>query len=405
VSFLTYKIAPSGLKHGYSAHIEQYRGLCALLVLLTHGLREEHMLVDNFKWPEYLRYCNSGSLSVLVFFCISGYVIGITNDKNNLDIKSYLKKRVIRLYPIYLVAIVLCIIAAGGVSLHVLLGNLFFLQNQNSYFGWQVPIFLNYPAWSLNYEVIYYLLFIVIFYLKPKIWIMTLLLLVPTLLLLHCTQQTIFLSNYIHGYYFWILGLVIGWNIFKNKTTTNNIPLLSMLFLQLCLSHLYQGDVILHFLGIYPTNYVGQLFDFPFCLMIMCTLTGKDNVFLRVNKLICYALPGCILLFLVVNHRILEDVRWVMCLIFWVLSLLFYFEKKASSFLLGQLTGIGKISYALYLFHEPVAFLVKKVIFIHNNIIAEVIIKYILWIFITFALSFVLERLVQPVIKKYLTTV
>lgn len=401
ITFIHTPVSPPLLNHAYSKQVEQYRGLCAILVLLAHGFAEEGMLIDKFKWPEFTHYISAGYLSVMVFFCISGYVIGITNDTKKLDIKTYLQKRATRLYPIYLVSIFLCVIIAGGVSLWVLLGNLLFLQNGLPYFNIRIPLFVNFPTWSLNYEVVYYLLFLLIFYLQPKVWKILLLMLILSIVLIHSTESIRFFVNYVNGFYFWMAGLLIGWSIFKTSAPKDKtVPLLSILFLHMCIHHLSIGKIILNTVGIQSGTNIIWLFDLPFCFMVMCILTGKDNAFIRLNKIVSYALPGCIFLYLILHHRLTEDVRWIMCLLFWVLSFVFYFEKKVSAFLMEKLTPIGKISYALYLLHVPVAMLIKKTVFIHD-LKMEATVKYFLWISITFTLSFILERIFQPAIRKY----
>ncbi|HVV55287.1 MAG TPA: acyltransferase [Mucilaginibacter sp.] len=401
MNFFDARVAPSNQKHGYSLHIEQYRGLCALLVLAAHAFGDESLLLTGFKWPVVMHYFSAGNLSVLVFFCISGYVIGLTNDRKNLNIKEYLKKRAIRLYPIYLFAILLCIIAVGSCGMYTLLGNILFLQNGQPYFHFLVPIFANYPAWSLNYEVLYYLVFILVFALKPKLWALLLILLALSIILLHA-GNLLFLSSYINGYYFWIMGLIIAWNVFKTgEPQYRKISLLSILFLHLCMHHLVIGEIILRAAGIHTPTNLNLLFDLPFCLMVMSTLTARHSAFLKYNKILAYSLPAFVFIYLILHHRITEDLRWIMCLIFWILSLAFYFEKKISAFLLERLTGVGRISYALYLLHVPVALLIRKTVFI-SNIPEQIIVKYSLWLSITFTLSYLLERKAQPVIKKYL---
>jgi peptidoglycan/LPS O-acetylase OafA/YrhL len=67
---------------------------------------------------------------------------------------------------------------------------------------------------------------------------------------------------------------------------------------------------------------------------------------------------------------------------------------------MSKLTATGKISYSIYLLHVPVAMLIKKFVFI-SDLKTEVIVKYILWITITFALSYLLERVMQPAIKRF----
>lgn len=399
MSFFDKTVSPSGIKHAYNERVEQYRGLCAILVLLAHGFGDESMLGVERKWPLFLHYLNAGYLSVMIFFCISGYVIGITNDREKLNVKDYLKKRAVRLYPVYIVALMLCIIFAGGISLKAFTGNILFLQSEWPYFHFQIPIFVNYPTWSLNYEAIYYLVFILIFFLRPSFWKMLIIMLACSVVMMNL-KSAYFLTAYINGFYFWMLGLVLAWDVFKLEVNQNaRVPLLSLLFLHLCVHHLGVGEIILHAAGIYTQSNINWLFDLPFCLMVLCILTGKDNRILKINKIICYSVPGCIFTFLVFKHRITEDTRWIMCLVFWCLSLVFYNEKSISAFLLNKLTGVGKISYGLYLLHIPVGFLLRKYIFIHDSRI-DFATKYTLWIGLTFSLSMLMERVLQPAIKR-----
>ncbi|MGI4019961.1 MAG: acyltransferase family protein [Janthinobacterium lividum] len=399
--FFSKRIQPPLLKHTYGSHIEQYRGLCALLVLITHGTAHENLLINNFRWPEFLHYIGAGYLSVLVFFCISGYVIGISNDHIQLKIKPYLKKRFIRLYPAYLIAVLLCVIIANDVNIFVLAGNLIFLQNASPYWHYQIPVFVNFATWSLNYEVLYYALFIPLFFIRPKVWQLLLIMFLFSIILINTTPNFVFIIQYLNGYYFWILGLFFGWKIFNaNKVIANQIPLLSMLFMQLCQQHLGIGVIVLHLLKLDSNTNFNWLFDIPFCLMIMGILTNTNNAFFKINKIFCYIIPSVVFLYLILQHRIFENERWTMCLIFWIGALLFYNEKKISALILHQLTTVGKISYSLYLLHVPIALLIKKIVFISNPTM-EITVKYVLWVAVTFSLAFLLDEIFQPAIKKY----
>ena len=68
---------------------------------------------------------------------------------------------------------------------------------------------------------------------------------------------------------------------------------------------------------------------------------------------------------------------------------------------MDKLTGVGKISYALYLLHVPIAYFIKKTFFINNQPL-EVVVKYSLWISITVCLAMVTELKLKPIIKRHL---
>lgn len=402
LAFLNRPVTPPVIKHQYNKAIEQYRGVCALMVMISHGFVHADMLQNNFKWPEYMNYIGAGYLSVIIFFCISGYVIGINYSSNLLDVKTYVKKRLIRLYPIYLIAITLCLPVAGGFTAYTLLGNIFFLQNNVPYIALQVPPLVNYVTWSLNYEVLYYTFFIALFLIRPKIWRLILFMLICSIVTMPSSANYLFLGNYINGFYFWLLGLFFAWKLVKSDENKNVpfIPFLSLIFLHMCQHYLGLGEIILHILGIHVISNINWLFDLPFCLMIMSVLTSKTSTFLNFNKIVCYAVPGCVFLFLIFHHRLFEDIRWIMCVIYWLLALLTYFEKKVSGFLMDKFTSAGKISYGLYLLHVPVGYLIKSTVFIWNEP-AEIAVKYFLWFSITIGLSILTELKLQPFIKRY----
>lgn len=398
MTLLISKIAPPEKRAEYNHNIEQYRGLCALLVILAHGLTHD-ILVKDFSWPAFMNYINAGYLSVLIFFCISGYAIGSSVTNNNFQTKEYVKKRIVRLYPIYIVSILMCIPIASPLSYTTVLENLFFLQNSAGYFGWQVPVFENFASWSLNYEMVYYLIFIPIVYLKPRVLVLVGSMLIISLISIQTNPNINFFIDYLSGFYFWLMGLIIAWlAISKNKPQSVN--LLSLLFLHLCQNHLGIGKIILNTLHITSNSSVNWLFDLPFCFFILATLIGIKNKWTFYNKVVCYVFPFFVFLFLAIKGRLFENERWIMCGIFWILSVVLIKEKKLSDIIREKLTSIGEISYALYILHVPVALLIKKYIFI-NNKATEITIKYILWILVTFSLSYLLEKVWQPKIRNY----
>lgn len=394
-------IAPSGNKLNYNKSIESYRGLCALLVVLAHGTVHTDLLFENFKWPAFVEYINAGYLSVLTFFCISGYVIGLSNNSlRKFEIGNYIKKRAVRLYPIYILSIFLCVLAVNQFPIPLIIKNLLFLQNSYGYFGYPVLPFVNYASWSLNFEVVYYLAFIGIIFIRPRFWILLVALLALSIGLKTTGSSTQFIAGYINGFYFWILGLIIAWNSKSRKEQIKPIALLSLLFLHICINHLGIGKIILNTMHINTFNNINWLFDLPFCLMIITTLTGYSNLLFKLNKIFCYSAPAIIFMYLLVSHRIFENERWWMCAIFWGLSLLFYFEKKISQYLLKKLLFFWEISYAIYILHVPIALLIKKYVFIGNHT-TELFVKYLLWIALTILFSYLMEKIVQPKIRSF----
>ena len=172
-----------------SIHFDLLRGLAALFVLLGHW--RNIFFVDFPQLAAYrsvlaIPYLLSavGHQSVVVFFVLSGYFIGgtvfRTIERNQWEWRSYLMRRIVRLWTVLFPALLLCLfwdrlgihlghapaLYGGRVSNHLLLdvtqllaphiffGNLFFLQ------GILTPVFgSNGALWSLAYEFWYYILF------------------------------------------------------------------------------------------------------------------------------------------------------------------------------------------------------------------------------------------------------
>ena len=139
--------------------LEGLRGACATLVVLSH-------------WGEFLPQREGivayvaeiprpfGFLAVIVFFMLSGFVIGRATpaERSGRAVAAYLQRRLVRIYPIYLVALIASFLVAGKpLGSGEFLLHAAFLQNAAV-----ETVASNGPLWSLDNEVIYYLVFVVV---------------------------------------------------------------------------------------------------------------------------------------------------------------------------------------------------------------------------------------------------
>ncbi len=150
--------------------LDGLRGICALAVLINHLVLEPYWFTHNIDFFPTLFFrsiTSFGHVAVLLFFVLSGFVIGYTTPQKFTwqEAKNYVLKRLIRLYPIYFFAIFLSFtFAETPYNILDIIGHLFFMQ------GWLVPVIKNnLPLWSLHYEFIFYLIFLVIWKLGIKI--------------------------------------------------------------------------------------------------------------------------------------------------------------------------------------------------------------------------------------------
>lgn len=407
-SILKVKLQPNISQSSfYDIELEGLRGAAALLVMLYHGFGMK--ILDSNYLPEgIIPYLSVGALSVYLFFMLSGYVMGITyHDPQKFKTSSYLRKRIIRLYPIYLLTFGLVVLNSSP-SIKDLVGGLLMLQNDHIQ-NW--PHVIMGPEWSINYEAFYYLLFILIILSKPNLIILIAIVFSMAISGYYGIIIPSFLSDYCFGLLFWMAGLWIAWNCpYGNQVKFNFI---SIVFLLLCYQHLQPGAIVLKGLKIdskiadlaSPFGHglgLKTLLFLPLCFYIIATIAKRKFRFEFMLKLGVYLLPLPFFLFLTITHRLTEDIRWITCLTFYLLSFITITEKTLSTKLLKSLSFVGQISYALYLFHMPLAYVIT------TNISGEgngyyYWMKFCIWMGLTVALSYLAEKVLQPKIKTFLS--
>ena len=152
--------------------LDSLRGIAALMVAYLHYSRyflHEGLAVSGWEY-EFFNFFNNyidlGKVGVIIFFAISGMVIPFSLIKaDEHPIKRFIVSRVARLYPIYWASIPVGIFAywfLGGktINFDVILINLTMLQQ---FFFVENVMGL---YWTLQIELIFYGLCIVLFYLK-----------------------------------------------------------------------------------------------------------------------------------------------------------------------------------------------------------------------------------------------
>jgi peptidoglycan/LPS O-acetylase OafA/YrhL len=146
------------------AGLEVIRAIAALIVLYNHvftfGLIQRNLF---FSLPA--QYATE---AVMIFFVLSGVVITLSVEKKRYSAfggrlpAEYLTARFVRIYPIFIVGLLLAVIAErviNGTWLNKdqIAGNAFFLQSLPGYLV-GTPQY-NLPLWTLSYEMSFYVLF------------------------------------------------------------------------------------------------------------------------------------------------------------------------------------------------------------------------------------------------------
>ncbi len=144
------------------AWLDVLRGFAALCVVFDHGSTLMLVPVRTYLY----HWFNLGQYGVFVFFLVSGYIVPASLERRG-SVRGFWISRAFRLYPMFIVAVALSLIAAwagygpyfgaGANPLAALLSWLFMLQNFNG--GLNVPV----VTWTLSYEMAFYLLLAALF--------------------------------------------------------------------------------------------------------------------------------------------------------------------------------------------------------------------------------------------------
>ncbi|QVL30464.1 acyltransferase [Telmatocola sphagniphila] len=150
--------------------LELIRGLAALMVLLCHlllldGSREAlGFLALAFNW---------GSTAVITFFLLSGTVIRLSYDRNPKSRKQFCIDRVIRIFPLYYIALTFGILVEcftlGPPTLKVILGNALFVDTTEEV--WIKSLWTNAALWSISFEMFFYAIFALTIGSHQKLWL------------------------------------------------------------------------------------------------------------------------------------------------------------------------------------------------------------------------------------------
>jgi peptidoglycan/LPS O-acetylase OafA/YrhL len=152
--------------------VESIRGFAALYVVLVHTVREPLFHVNRLLAAPI----SFGVQAVILFFVISGFAIHYSVEVDRqFTVKKYAIARIRRIYPLFLVSLLLTYIASSVVAGRFadphwsdLVKNLLMQQDVLSPGSMVAPYMHGRPLWSLSYEWAYYIGYLAIILLAPK---------------------------------------------------------------------------------------------------------------------------------------------------------------------------------------------------------------------------------------------
>jgi peptidoglycan/LPS O-acetylase OafA/YrhL len=164
----------------FSAYLDIVRFLAALIVFLGHA--STGYMTGGLFW----QVAHHGDTCVVVFFALSGFVIGYVVDTKDKTWELYVSNRSARLWSVVIPALVLTFFVdyfgvrmaptiydgpwfqSDHLALRYLASS---LMLQETWHLWLVPG-INGPFWSLTYEAFYYAVFAIVFFAKsPLRWV------------------------------------------------------------------------------------------------------------------------------------------------------------------------------------------------------------------------------------------
>lgn len=312
--------APSDATRTRIRRLEVLRGLTAGYVFVHHYAHE----VLSSEYPSVARLFVFGQSAVMLFFIISGFVVYYSTFANGPppSFREYFIRRFRRIFPLFLVALVLSYVAVSVrrgslVSLNPgqLFGNIFMLQDRAKPGTWFTPYYNNHPLWSLSYEWFFYMAFF------------------PTYMLL---RRHVEIQKYV------VLGIsllgFVTWYILPNQISMFLIYyVIWWSGLELARQYAARGEITWRGQrgNLVCVGVLTALWSIPF---VNAVLEGKR------------ALD---------NHPILEFRHFLTVMVLLVLGIAWHRRGFPGFRALDVFGRLAVVSYALYIFHVPLLLLAR----------------------------------------------
>lgn len=403
-------VATLRAKPRFDFNLEALRGFAALVVVWHHIIYHKYWLDPAYKPAGLLSFDAPGHLSVLVFFVLSGYVIGLAHAAplQRGTILSYLKKRFSRIYPIYFLSMVLALLVAKhSYPLSTVLGNLTMTQN------FLTPvIFENNPAWSLNFEILFYLLFIPISFFQWNSVVITLLVSLAGIILNFAGHHTV--AAYALGFVFWLCGLLLARGVQQPR-----VPSFALMLSMLCLLlSLEQFNVFTTILSKATLVLAGSANNFstgaikfsdfsylPYCLIMVLVFASKEFWFRKTILFVFLLLPALTFYHILKNPGLFYSEHLVLPSCFYLLALSLYIFQRAlnrvSQVAIEKLSITGALSYGLYIIHFPIIAIFHRITLFAGSpfTFAGRLLGYVALCILG---AYLLEKRFQPWIKRFI---
>jgi peptidoglycan/LPS O-acetylase OafA/YrhL len=380
--------------------LDGLRGVCALTVAISHITG--WALDRSGAVPALNLFARSAAdLSVIIFFVLSGLVIGL--NENSLtartDYLGYAIRRVTRIYPIYVLG--LC---AGFLVSGIPLISLDFAKDLVFGQMWITPdVPGNSSLWSLHYEALFYALYPIVFFSRLPALRLALCLCVGSVFLFLSSNHLLVVAAY---FSLWLLGLWLS----QSPRLSTSLPHYSSLLVPLALTlvaYFVANPLSIVIAKVAPPVYAAAHLPHP----LSAVAVGLPVALLvaasygAIRRRLGLALgPVFAAVALTVGWAAVHHLFWMPTyqvaagtLVVAILAGLSKVRLRLSSDILVR---IGDISYGLYVFHAPI------VLFILSHTPAKTpwyvyVVLGIIELALSMAVAWGAERVIQPRISRW----
>lgn len=391
-------------KRTFELEVEGLRGLAALMVLYTHVFAPNHDVDPGYAPSPFWYQFEAGQGAVLLFFVLSGYVIGLTNQSafSAQGCREYLLRRFVRLVPLCWLAILLSVLVLPKDTWGTILANILFLQNDLPYASLHVPLLAaNTNLWSLNYEALYYLLFLVLWAWPVRPAGPFLLATLVVLLGLTVPGFPPFVTNYAAGWMFWLAGY---WLSSTPRSASDDVrwPWPSLLLFALASWKIKPLFFLTRRAGLTPPieGWVNITFiDFiPVCVVLVMIVALRRPKIAWALVYLSAALPAAFMLWRMLRGRFLADELAIYDGV--VLAAIGLWWLRPSLALFRLIAPLGGISYGIYIFQRPAQWAIAYADWLPGGSVATFAVRTVVIIILTLGLAWLAEKQFQPLIRR-----
>jgi peptidoglycan/LPS O-acetylase OafA/YrhL len=278
------------------------------------------------------------------------------------------------------------------------LSNLSFLQ-----FALTKSLKGNVVLWTLNFEVLYYLLFLGILWLRPNPKVLLALAFAVSNLGLVFPQVPGLLVFYASGWVFWLAGLYMAWYLprLQQPALSANVAL-SFLLLLVANNVFMPGFMILnflHLLDVVPVAIVcnADLVHLPVVLALFAAAAGRKLPFGKLLTGAAFLLPLGVIGALFALGKSTEHVNFLIGTTSTLAAFGLYFLPIRGN-VLAPFSLAGSISYAVYVVHMPLANLLLQIDLFSGTPFSFAV-RLVAFLLAVLGLAYVLELKMQPWIR------